>query len=728
MMIAVVFMALMVVVRPVHAHANLLRAVPAPGSTADASPRVVYAEFTEELDHSFSRIEVFNASGESITNGPTEPDPTNAAAMLVPIRPLSDGSYVAVWRSLSVVDGHIIRGSFAFGVGEPVDPGMAVALATVESSPLASISRGLLFISIALIVGAPVHTLLQRRRSTVDCHDHLERRVVLLLLGAGLLALLGQVSLLGIQVVALGEDSLMAGFSDVFGAGQWGILWIARTVALIVVLVLADRVSSPSVGPQRRSIELACISIAGSAMAVTISLGSHAAALADFGPALVVDTLLILAVGVWVGGFPVLLLALLHAIQRSNSGIGWADVFEVVARFSALATVAVGLIVVTGAYSAWLQVLELSRLWTTEYGILLLIKLTLVGPLLALGALNRFWAAPRLRIRGSTIIRTAKMVRLLVAAELMLAIAVLMVVGFLTEREPARQVTEQSRGFVAAEAASSGTIVRLLVLPGRPGPNTLEIEVIRERESLSPEATLEIEFKYLDVDLGTVVAWPQRDVGSRFRLETENLNLAGKWQLLAVVRSPGSFDARVPIRLDIGGLDASTSFVEIDRTTAARLWALTIVGIGLVLAFATLSRAGWSPVIRRFGVSTGFGAMVLGGALFLAGQDSMVEVPSVNQVLPDAVSVGAGRTSYMTLCAGCHGLDGRGDGPIAATLDPKPVDLRIHVPLHRDADLFRFIKDGIQGTGMKGFGDQLDQIDIWHVINFLQTLPESGQS
>ena len=29
---------------------------------------------------------------------------------------------------------------------------------------------------------------------------------------------------------------------------------------------------------------------------------------------------------------------------------------------------------------------------------------------------------------------------------------------------------------------------------------------------------------------------------------------------------------------------------------------------------------------------------------------------------------------------------------------------------------------------MKGFGDQLDQIDIWHVINFLQTLPESGQS
>lgn len=73
-------------------------------------------------------------------------------------------------------------------------------------------------------------------------------------------------------------------------------------------------------------------------------------------------------------------------------------------------------------------------------------------------------------------------------------------------------------------------------------------------------------------------------------------------------------------------------------------------------------------------------------------------------------------------------LGGRGDGPIAASLDPQPLDLRVHVPLHQDVDLFRFVRDGIQGTGIKGFGDQLDQIDICHVVNPLQPLPESGQS
>ena len=30
---------------------------------------------------------------------------------------------------------------------------------------------------------------------------------------------------------------------------------------------------------------------------------------------------------------------------------------------------------------------------------------------------------------------------------------------------------------------------------------------------------------------------------------------------------------------------------------------------------------------------------------------------------------------YERLCASCHGTDGKGDGPAAAALDPKPTDL-----------------------------------------------------
>lgn len=34
-----------------------------------------------------------------------------------------------------------------------------------------------------------------------------------------------------------------------------------------------------------------------------------------------------------------------------------------------------------------------------------------------------------------------------------------------------------------------------------------------------------------------------------------------------------------------------------------------------------------------------------------------------------------GSAEFMTSCASCHGIGGRGDGPLAAHLDPKPADL-----------------------------------------------------
>jgi mono/diheme cytochrome c family protein len=40
---------------------------------------------------------------------------------------------------------------------------------------------------------------------------------------------------------------------------------------------------------------------------------------------------------------------------------------------------------------------------------------------------------------------------------------------------------------------------------------------------------------------------------------------------------------------------------------------------------------------------------------------------------PDSPS--SGRTVFMSSCASCHGVQGRGDGPLAAELEVKPADL-----------------------------------------------------
>lgn len=38
-------------------------------------------------------------------------------------------------------------------------------------------------------------------------------------------------------------------------------------------------------------------------------------------------------------------------------------------------------------------------------------------------------------------------------------------------------------------------------------------------------------------------------------------------------------------------------------------------------------------------------------------------------------SVSSGRNDFVALCVDCHGTDGKGDGPMAEGLTPKPVDV-----------------------------------------------------
>ncbi len=45
-----------------------------------------------------------------------------------------------------------------------------------------------------------------------------------------------------------------------------------------------------------------------------------------------------------------------------------------------------------------------------------------------------------------------------------------------------------------------------------------------------------------------------------------------------------------------------------------------------------------------------------------------------NPLANDAASVNIGRTLYKTQCSPCHGDKGKGDGPAAAALTPKPAD------------------------------------------------------
>ena len=62
-------------------------------------------------------------------------------------------------------------------------------------------------------------------------------------------------------------------------------------------------------------------------------------------------------------------------------------------------------------------------------------------------------------------------------------------------------------------------------------------------------------------------------------------------------------------------------------------------------------------------------------------------------------------TLYQAQCAACHGPEGRGDGPAAASLEPSPSDFHDHHRMDQRSvySLYSTITLGVQGTGMSGF-------------------------
>jgi DMSO reductase family type II enzyme heme b subunit len=88
-----------------------------------------------------------------------------------------------------------------------------------------------------------------------------------------------------------------------------------------------------------------------------------------------------------------------------------------------------------------------------------------------------------------------------------------------------------------------------------------------------------------------------------------------------------------------------------------------------------------------------------------------------------------GKAVYDRWCAECHGVEGRGDGPSAAYMLPRPRDFtqaRYQIrstgsgELPTDADILHIIDNGMPGTAMPGW-PKLSRRDKAQVVDYLKT-------
>jgi len=90
-----------------------------------------------------------------------------------------------------------------------------------------------------------------------------------------------------------------------------------------------------------------------------------------------------------------------------------------------------------------------------------------------------------------------------------------------------------------------------------------------------------------------------------------------------------------------------------------------------------------------------------------------------------------GKEKYMEnfRCSACHGESGKGDGPAAVALNPKPRNYTDCKEMGKrgDAELFKAIKEGGPAVNlsplMVAFGSQLNDKEIWDIIAFIRGIP-----
>jgi putative copper export protein len=175
------------------------------------------------------------------------------------------------------------------------------------------------------------------------------------------------------------------------------------------------------------------------------SLTSHAVAVREnTSLAVAADSIHLIVTGLWGGGLLVLFAVLYVGKKRFELAISWMA--KVVSRFSQMALISVALLAVTGFYSGCIQVGELSNLFNTSYGNVLLLKIILFMVMLGFGAVNFFSTKRRLSqpLQSEEEISTRRKALTRIGAEGFLALLVFFVTGLLTILPPGVHAVHQA--------------------------------------------------------------------------------------------------------------------------------------------------------------------------------------------------------------------------------------------------------------------------------------------
>ena len=701
---------------PASAHADLARSNPESNAVLDRSPGLVEIYFSEPVEASFSTIQVLNVEGKRVDNDDARLDLLDPTHLLVTIRSLPDGIYTVSWKALSSVDSHVTAGAYPFAVGNVEAAALASAAAASRQVKLSAgeiLVRWLTYLSVAALSGGILFNQLIWRPVAATVHESADLQTPwrpLFSAGLGLAIIAASLGLLVQTGQAAGVEIVAPWDADIFTilvSTRFGSFWLVRVCLFFLIAWLVLGPESPT----RQWFALAGVFL----IQATISLGSHAAAEPrPFFPVLA-DWLHLAASSIWVGGL-IFFLAGLWAIRLQPAELRVLLSSRLIPRFSTLAITSVAILGVSGIYSAYLRVGSWAALVDALYGRVLTVKTLLVLPLLGIAAINLLNTSPAMRRAAKENAGRGELVerfRLLVSGEVIFSSLVLLVAGIFTAIPPVRAAATTAAWRESVEI--DDLQMAFSITPGGVGLNTFDITLSSDGEPV--ELTREVLLRFLptSLDLPPSEVALEHQGGGLYQTRGVFLSLPDTWQVQAIVRRDGHFDAFANFELSVGAAQTRTTW----NRYAGILLAIAALTYWLAAGRLHLSRAMiWTtarvPVV----------VLLLSAILVFRFQPPTDEPRFVNPIPPNSDSVTLGRELYLQNCLPCHGPSGKGDGPVGLTLNPRPADLTVHTApgVHPDGRLYEWITFGFADNQvMPRFETLLSDEDRWHIVNYIRT-------
>ncbi len=763
-----------------YAHASLVRANPGNNETLRRPPLRVTLNFSEAIEQRLTSIQVVDGKDKS-TRVDTQDlafDPGDPTFASIGLKDLQPGLYFVKWANVSAVDGHELDGQYPFIIlnadgsfpeGVTLDNASSSTGGDLLPRNIDSALKWIALLSLATVAGAALFLIVVMRPAAAFLEDKeyhtatdaAERWVVNI---AHLL--------LPASFIATAFLILLTVHRFETGTSLWEYLTTVRTgqyrlaqLALLVVALAGGDLLFLGRSARMRDIGLGVLLVACGGALFTYSMISHAATGQGKFWSVTSDFVHLVASSVWLGALVMLLAFLLwrrrrQATEPSDDADATRFLFmaNVLDRFSVVAAVSVVAILATGAFNGLADIPNPSAMIHTTYGKVLLAKLSLLGPLLAIAGLNAFYFKPRIVAmvdglyqrggtaseaqRGAWRRRLMSMQRALpwtVAGEIALVLAVFGAVAVLTQASTAKGEiayrVAQTTGASKFEQATTQDNFKLdlQVTPNRVGTNEYDL-VVQNADGTPVDTVTLARLRFTYTDIPNAVAGSEitlnRFAPGEYKGAGSYFTQQGNWRVDMTVRRSDEDDINHAFVLPVNAQQNATT--KNKGTFALPFsvfsWNEVLAGIlaigGAMLLLYRRPIGDLRPWAYRADVTLAT-LVLLASATLAFGVHTHSPAGNLtngNPVKPTADSVARGKELFQSNCVQCHGVDGTGNGPEAASLSPAPTDFRLHMPLHTDPQFYAFIADGYAGTQMPAFDSAFqDKNDIWNLVNYLRS-------